>query len=95
LWFPEKLTTPVCQSAILQVPELATTFHLGPASTKQRTALSLWYSSDLGATWSKKQLLWPGSAAYSDMVYLGEKRLGIFYERKNYQEMVYRSVGVD
>ena len=95
LWFPEKLTTPVCQSAILHVPELATTFHLGPASTQQRTALSLWYSSDLGATWTKKQLLWPGSAAYSDMVYLGEKRLGIFYERKNYQEMVYRSIGVE
>jgi sialidase-1 len=95
LAFPENLTTPVCQSAVLHVPELQSTFHLGPANTEGRNQLSLWKSTDLGVTWPQKQLLWEGSAAYSDMVYLGQGQLGVFFERKDYQEIVFQTIPVE
>ena len=91
-WLSDELTTPMCQSAILHCEDLAKTFHLGPADTTSRAHLTLWSSTDKGRSWQMEQEVFEGSAAYSDMVYLGDGRMGVFYERHDYGEMVFEEI---
>jgi sialidase-1 len=91
-WLSDELTTPMCQSAILHCEDLAKTFHLGPADTTSRAHLTLWSSMDKGRSWQIEQEVFEGSAAYSDMVYLGSGRMGVFYERHDYEEIVFEEI---
>lgn len=88
-WLAASLTTPMCQSSILQFGTTGMTLHLGPADTLTRTHLTLWSSRNAGRTWSIADTLWPGSAAYSDLAPAGEDQLGILYERAEYREIAF------
>jgi len=94
-WLSDELTTPMCQSAIMHCEDLAKTFHLGPADTTARAHLTLWSSTDKGRSWQVEQEVFEGSSAYSDLVYLGNGRLGVFYERNDYEEIVFEVVELD
>lgn len=91
-WIAETLTTPVCQSSILHVEEMARTYHLGPADTVARRNLALWSSTDGGFGWVLGEIVFPGAAAYSDMAYLGQGRLAILYERDDYARIVFSTL---
>ena len=91
-WLSDELTTPMCQSAILHCEDLGKTYHLGPADTNARAHLTLWSSMDKGRSWQIEQEVFEGSAAYSDMVYLGSGRMGVFYERHDYEEIVFEEI---
>jgi sialidase-1 len=55
----------------------------GPGRSNLRVRLSL----DEGKTWTEGKLVSSGSAAYSCMARLPDGRVGIVYERNNYQQI--------
>ncbi|RIW17204.1 exo-alpha-sialidase [Algoriphagus lacus] len=101
-YFESQLPDPVCQGSILNLGEqngkmiLA---HSNAADQKNRNNLSIKVSWDEGKTWVKTILIdqvadpknqaW---TAYSDLVKLTESRVGIIYERDNYQQIVLKQV---
>ena len=90
-WIASDLTTPMCQSAIVNVADASFKglYHCGPAETTARKRLMLWHSKDGGLSWSIIREIWPGSAAYSDISYLGGETIGVLYEREDYREIAF------
>lgn len=78
------LIEPVCQGSIIGYSEKGcATNHLlfcNPASTKRRERLTLRQSRDGGITWSSGIVLENGPSAYSDVVIMKRKRVGILFE---------------
>lgn len=80
----ENLIEPVCQGSIIgySVKGKATNRLLfsNPASTKHRKNLTLRQSYDGGVSWSKGLVIEEGPSAYSDIVILPHKEVGIVFE---------------
>ena len=80
----ENLIEPVCQGSIIgySVKSKATNRLLfsNPASTKHRKNLTLRQSRDGGVSWSKGLVIEEGPSAYSDIVILPHKEVGILFE---------------
>ena len=80
----KSLIEPVCQGSIIgySVKGKATNKLLfsNPASTKQRNMLTLRQSKDGGASWSKGLVIEESPSAYSDLVILPRKRVGVLFE---------------
>ena len=98
-YFDPHLPDPVCQGSILnltpgkQKPVLAFSNN---ASEKRRDSLTLRISYDMGKTWSHSWLVEAAGTnqkgdvtAYSDLVAIDGKRLGILYERDGYSQIVF------
>lgn len=64
---------------------------IGPGRSNLRVRLSL----DEGRTWPHGRLISVGSAAYSCMARLPNDRLGIIYERGNYQRISFSAITLD
>lgn len=69
------------------------------ASATRRDSLTLRISMDEGKTWTKQWLIDAAPAnhksdytAYCDLVVIDKRTIGILYERKNYQEIVFKTV---
>lgn len=99
VWFDRNLPDPVCEGSILTVGKrkgkniLAFT---NAADTRHRDNLTLRISLDEGKSWTKNIVIDkapPGKehnhAAYSDIVILGRRTVGILYERENYSSIVF------
>jgi sialidase-1 len=71
---------PVVQASVLQHPARGPLLFSGPSVPTARQAMALWRSTDGGATFSKVLTLSQRRAAYSDLVPLGRKTVGILYE---------------
>lgn len=93
-WIADDLTTPMCQSSVISVSDsqYEGLYHLGPAATDSRSRLTLWHSGDGGRSWATISEIWAGSAAYSDLAYLGGGITGIIYERNDYSEIVFQQL---
>ena len=89
-----ELTSPVCQSSIIYIPESDHLYHLGPASTEKREQLTLWRSSDRGRSWSVLEIIEPGFAAYSDNIQLSDTELGVLYESEDYGKIVFKRISI-
>jgi len=89
-----ELTSPVCQSSIIYIPESGDLYHLGPASTEKREQLTLWRSSDRGRNWSVLEIIEPGFAAYSDIIQLSNTELGVLYESDDYDKIVFKQITI-
>jgi sialidase-1 len=96
-YFDMNLPDPVCQGSILAIGKRnhALAF-CNPADTSHRDNLTLRISFDEGKTWNKQWVIDKSQsgkemshAAYSDLVEINKKTLGILYERNNYQEIVF------
>lgn len=98
--FDMSLPDPVCQGSLLNIGK-----HWGKtilafsnvADTVQRNHLTLRISKNDGKTWQKSFLIYskPGKgdhAAYSDLVKMDKKHVGVFYEQDNYSKMVFTVV---
>ncbi|MEP0713039.1 sialidase family protein [Algoriphagus sp.] len=101
-YFEENLPDPVCQASILSFEDKdgnTILAHSNNASTDQRNDLTVKFSTDLGRTWIDPLLIdhkdisgntaW---TAYSDLVWLGGKELGILYERDEYKQIVFKKI---
>lgn len=64
---------------------------IGPGRSNLRVRLSL----DEGRTWPYGKLIAVGSTAYSCMARLPDNRVGIIYERSNYQQISFSEFPVD
>lgn len=98
-WFDTALPDPVNQGSILTVGEKkghAILAFCNAADTAKRDNLTLRISYDDGYTWPKKIIVdrspagdVHGFTAYSDMVQLSRRRIGVLYERDNYRQIVF------
>jgi len=102
IYFDENLTDPVCEGSILSVGtkkgKHILAFTNNDTQTK-RDNLTLRISFDEGKTWSFSKVIdkSPDSqakdyTAYSDLVKLGKKTVGILYERDNYSQIVFKAM---
>lgn len=65
------------------------------ASRTERRDLTVSVSADGGRTWPKRTLVAPGPAAYSDLVLLPHRRLGVLWERGNSGGIVFAAHPLD
>ncbi len=72
------LIEPICQASMLRHDEMI--YFLNPASKDKRENMTLRRSEDQGKSWTAKMVIHPGPAAYSDVVIINERKLGVFFE---------------
>lgn len=99
-----QLTDPVCQGSILNVGRAGKKNILAfcnAADTLERDNLTLRISFDEGKTWKRHYVIYKGNgqqkagyayAAYSDIVQLEKKKIGILYEKDHYSSIVFTTV---
>ena len=63
----------------------------GPSADNRRERLAIRSSTDGGKTWQEQQVLYQGSAAYSDLVRLEDDRIGCLFEIDGYSAIVFTS----
>ncbi len=102
-YFDNNLPDPVCEGALLTIEAKKNKNIIAfcnAADTLQRNNLTLRISYDGGILWKKNILIdkSPSSdrnkdyTAYSDIVDLGKKRIGVLYERAGYSEIIFTTV---
>lgn len=103
-YFDPQLPDPICQGSILTIAQKKQAFTLAfsnAADTKNRDNLTIRISQDDGRTWPISIPVDNGAAAgespkdftaYSDLVLLDSKNIGIVYERKDYSQIVFKKI---
>lgn len=103
-YFDRNLIDPVCQGSILNIGKKKGKNILAfcnAADTKSRNNLTLRVSFDEGITWVKDQLIYKNQSeikqnfaysAYSDLVNLNGKKIGVLFEKDNYAQIVFTSL---
>lgn len=97
VYFDKNLPDPVCQGSILTIGKRKNILAFCNAADKiHRNNLTLRISYDDGKTWKKNWVIdksQPGGemnhSAYSDLVQIDKKTIGILYERNDYAEIVF------
>ena len=77
------LPDPVCQGSMLRYQpsgKKSVLLFSNPGNPSARRDLTISVSRDGGRTWPKRTILYPGPAAYSDIVVMPKGRLGILWE---------------
>ncbi|MDE1176773.1 MAG: sialidase family protein [Edaphobacter sp.] len=75
------LPDPVCEGSMIAYGDLL--LFSNPGSSTDRRDLTVSVSRDGGHTWPTRTLVAPGDAAYSDIVALKHRQLGILWEKGN------------
>ena len=99
-YFDKNLPDPVCQVSLLTIGKKRKQNILAfsnAADEKRRDNLTLRISFDDGKTWKKNFVIYknpsqPDAAAYSDIVKLSGKKIGVLYEKDNYSKIVFTVV---
>ena len=66
-----------------------------PNHASSRQNMSIWYSTDEGLNWSAPRSVYSGGAAYSDMVLLEDRTVGLLYEKNPYSRITFTSFSPD
>ena len=101
-YFDKNLPDPVCQGSVLNIGNRNGKKGIAfcnAADTTRRNHLTLRISSDEGLTWKRSWLIasapegYKGDySAYSDIVEMDKKRVGVLYEKENYSKIVFTIV---
>lgn len=103
-YFDHNLIDPVCQGSILNIGKKKGKNILAfcnAADTKNRNNLTLRVSFDEGNKWTKIISVYKGLSetnpkfdysAYSDLVKLNKKNIGVLFEKDNYSQIVFTNV---
>jgi sialidase-1 len=101
-YFDLHLPDPVCEGSILNIGKRKGKFVLAfsnAADTIHRNNLTVRISYDEGNSWVKSMLIESGkqdgkvdATAYSDLVKLNKKSIGVLYERDDYKQIVFKTV---
>jgi sialidase-1 len=100
-YFDRTLIDPVNEGSLLTVSlkkGKATIVFCNAAHETRRDNLTLRISYDNGKTWKRSILIAKSAGdtedftAYSDLVNLGRKKIGVLYERDRYQEIVFTTL---
>ena len=94
-----ELTDPSCMAGLLRYSfddagGKGRLIHTGPDSTK-RDHGTVWLSTDDGATWPVKRLLFPGGFAYSTPVKLADGTVGVLFEADGYKTIQFARFPVE
>ncbi|MGB3005529.1 MAG: sialidase family protein [Chitinophagaceae bacterium] len=99
IYFDKNLPDPVCEGSILNIGMKKGKYLLAfcnAADTVKRDNLTLRISFDEGLTWKKKILIDKSEevkkndfTAYSDIVMMNKKEIGVLYERDGYAQIVF------
>jgi sialidase-1 len=85
------LTTSICQASVLNFKTENDTDILlfsNPASWR-RERMTIKSSTDKGKTWNNGILIYEGSSAYSDLVQIDDKTVGLLFERDTYGKITF------
>jgi len=100
-FYENQLPDPICEGAILNVGKRkgqTILAFVNASDTLYRNNLCLHISKDEGMRWSKKIVIENTSekskmkndfTAYADIVKVGRRKIGVLYERDNYQQIVF------
>lgn len=101
-YFDHNLIDPVCQGSILNIGSSNGKNILAfcnAADTKNRNNLTLRISFDEGKTWKINISVYKGEgktgfsyAAYSDLVKLSDKKIGVLFEKDDYSKIVFSKI---
>lgn len=98
-YLEEDLTTPVCQASAIRFswPSESTPSRLLFSSPKgkKRADMHVWLSYDEGETWPVSRRIYEGGSAYSNLVKLSDRQIGLLFEKDNYASIVFTQFGVD
>ncbi|GAC1312109.1 MAG: sialidase family protein [Mucilaginibacter sp.] len=98
VYFDPRLPDPVCQGSILSIRRNKNKYILAvcnDADTVHRDNLTLRVSFDEGKTWKENYTIAKSPndnheySAYSDLVAVTKKEIGILYEKDNYKQIVF------
>jgi sialidase-1 len=99
IYFDKQLPDPVCEGSILTIGRRSQKNILAfcnNADSSIRDNLTLRISFDDGKTWQKNITIdktgKADNSAYSDIVQLDKKKIGILYEKNNYSSIVFTAV---
>lgn len=93
LWSRVKLNpdliTPVCQASLISWMDGGATdiFLFSSPSGRSRSRFTLYLSQDGGRTWPLQKLIYPGSAAYSNLVQISSTQGLVLFERDDYKKI--------
>lgn len=100
--FDENLPDPVCEGSILNIGIKKGKYLLAfcnAADTNKRDHLTLRISYDEGQTWKISKQVYAGKdkeakspAAYSDIVKMNNRTIGVLFEKDNYSQIVFSKV---
>lgn len=103
-FFDAALIDPVCQGSVLNLgweKNKAVLAFSNAASQSKRDSLTVRISLDEGATWKQSLLIDNNQAgtkgdytAYSDLVLINKKSLGVLYERIGYKEIIFQPLSI-
>jgi len=101
-YFDHQLSDPVCQGSILSIGQIKGKTVLAfcnAADTTKRDNLTLRISFDEGKTWAINKVIakspqgYKGDySAYCDLVKLSGSSVGVYYEKDNYKEIMFRAI---
>ena len=104
-YFDQQLIDPNCQGSLLTIgyeKGKAIIAHCNAASEERRDNLTLKISYDEGKTWGKSFLISASNnqeqsdwSAYSDLVLINKKTIGILFERNDYTEIVFKTQHIE
>ncbi len=88
------LIEPVCQASFIRYTGSDSSgksrlLFSNPASIRDRQGMTVRLSYDEGRTWPKSKVLYEGSAAYSCLSNLPSGKIGLIYERDDYQKITF------
>ncbi len=101
VYFDRNLPDPVCEGTILTLSKRKPSENIiafcNAADEKNRDHLTLRISYDDGRTWKKKIEIYSDpsrrdASAYSDIVQLDKKRIGVLFEKDGYSQIVFTTV---
>ncbi len=78
-----KLIEPICQASIVghKHDKKDVLVFSNPANSSGRTDMTVRLSYDQGKTWTVSKVIHKGPSAYSSLTVLGDKSIGLLYER--------------
>jgi sialidase-1 len=100
-FFDSTLIDPVCQGSVLNIgwkDNLAVLAFSNSATANRRDSLVVRVSLDEGVTWKYSLLIdhdpdkKKDHTAYSDLVLVNKKTLGVLYERNGYKEILFQTI---
>ena len=94
-YYDKQLPDPVCEGAILTLnygKKHNTLAFSNDASRNGRDSLTLRISFNDGQSWPLQYLIEPKHTAYSDIVAVNKKEVGILYEASGYQKIKFKTV---
>jgi sialidase-1 len=99
LEFDATLIEPLCQASLLGIsdadnPAKTMLVFSNPGSREARRKLTVRQSFDEGKSWPAARQIYAGSAAYSCLALTASGRLGLLFERDDYQKITFAEIAL-